>query len=500
MIALIPRAEDATTLAVSGGDKPEEIHLTLTYLGDDISGWSSVQRAQAVSAAASAAAQLAPVAASVMGHSVFNPNGDRDQEACTVYVVSDSAVLAPLRNALTVFADSEQYEPFIPHITAGYGIPFTRLTYTGPITFDRLRIQLAEQTMDFPLGDPEEIKKLMDAIELKGKMPANLADRFAKKKPNGQADDKGGTADAGINNIGDLAKAVKAYKKMKESLEKVARKKVIKAAATKLKSPKMVAGLDEKALDNGSEAKMFEAVALEFKVTSEDPRAVKLRRWWATNPEGTRMWKPGTPGDFLRLVKALAAHTRIKSKRVLKGLAANIHHLALGVWPGREGRKAAFDWLDLEFKTRLTDLEAKSHGAELGTDGVDLFKQYKEMRAALTAGLEDEDDDEKPDPDDNTGDDLSDASEDEMSEEAAYAEGLANDIDWSIDGDGTLEDSAEDELDSPEELGESPEESENPDDIVEEDEIEEDTEALAEVDDIFDLLGDAKRPPLKIIL
>src|SRR4051812_8025032 len=470
MIALIPRADDAAALVVPGGEPVEEMHLTLTYLGNDVTTWSAAEQTQALNAAGAAASQLAAVQARIMAHALFNPDAHEGRSPCAVYLVSDSAVLAPLRNVLAQFAAAEQHEPFIPHVTAGYGVPIGKLSFVGPIVFDRLRVALGGQVMDYPLGDPEEIKRLMTYVESKGKMPSGLAEKFKKKGPGKASDDKGATADAGINNIGDLAKAVKTYKAAKADQQATMWPK-IQAAAKKLNAAKMVAGLTKPKADNASEKKMFEAVALEYKVTSPDPRAAKLRQWWARDPKAVAMWKPGVPGDFKRLVRALRKHTPIKDARIIKGLAANIHHLALGEWPGREGRKEAFDWLDTDV------LESKALGAEMDTSGADLFAQYKAVRAELSSALGEDDD--EPD----TAEEASqDPGDDGVSPEEAYAEGLADDIDWTIEGDGTLEDPEADDLDSPSELGETSE-----------DEDDEDADDLSEVDDIFNLVTSA--PP-----
>lgn len=454
MVALIPRVADAQALTVLGGEPVDQLHLTVTYLGDDVTGWGAAEMAQVVSAAGGAAMRLAQVSARIMGHAVFNPDGHDGREPCAVYLVSDSAALAPLRATLAQFAAVEQHEPWLPHITAGYGVAVTKLSYTGPVVFDRLRVALAEQVIDFPLGDPEEIKRIMGDAETKG-----------GGKPSG---DKDGTANAEINNIGDLAKAAKAYKAAKADAKPDLWKK-IKAAATKLKATNMLSGLSAPA-DNGSEKTLFEAVALEDKVTSGNPSAVKLRTWWATNPKGRAMWKPGVPGDFDRLVKALRRHTPIKNPKILKGLAANIHHLALGAWPGREGRKEAFDWLD--------EVEVKSANAEISPDGAALLAQYKAVRSELDEVIDDEpveDDPEEVPRDADSGD----AG---VTPEEAYAEGLADDIDWEIEGDGTLE------SDEPPGPGEAePEISEA------EDGSEGDEEDLEEIDDLFALAAQSSR-------
>jgi hypothetical protein len=449
MIALIPRAEDAAALAVSGGLKPEEMHLTLAFLGDDVTGWNAGQIAAAAGAAGSAAAQLAAIQARVMGHAIFNPDGHEDRQPCAVYTVGDSNVLSPLRNALVSYADHEQHEPFMPHVTAGFGVPFSRLGFTGPVVFDKIRVAIAEQVLDFPLGEAEEIKRIMAEFtsETKGKMPPQFA---ANAK--GKADDKGGTADAGINNIGDLAAAVKRYKAAKDDA-KAALWPKIKAAAGKLNAAKMIEGLAPSATakkakegkaagapDNGDEKTLFDAVALEFKVTSRDPRAVRLREMWARKPKLVSLWKPGTPGDFKRLVRALRTHTNIPEK-MIKGFAANVHHLALGAWPGREGRKEAFDWLDMvETKGFIPD------DGEVNGDGAALLAQYKAVRSELDEALADDEDPEPGATDDaeapgeeDEGDTETDGG-DGISPEEAYDDAMDDEIDWTLEGDGTLTD------------------------------------------------------------
>jgi len=461
MIALIPRAQDAAALVVPGGETADEMHLTLTFLGDDISGWDAGQIAAAAGAAGSAAAQLAAITARVMGHAVFNPDGHADREPCAVYLVGDSNVLAPLRNALVPYADHEQHEPYLPHITAGFGVPVGKLTFTGPVVFDRVRVAIGPQVLDFPLGDAEEIKRIMAEFETetKGNMPPQFAANAAKKKGAGKSDDKGGTDDKGINNIGDLAAAVKRYKAAKPEAQAELWPK-LSAAAKKLKATKMIAGLAPKGgagkSDNSDEKALFEAVALEFKVTSEDPRAIKMRRWWAMSAKARAMWKPGVPGDFKRLVRALKEHTSMPT-RMIKGFAANVHHLALGAWPGREGRKEAFDWLDM--------IETKAaHEGEM-VDGRALLEQYKAIRSQLDAAIDDDEDG-----DTEASGDIADvgAGDDGVSPEEVYDEAMDLDIDWALEGDGSLSGGPDEELDSPSEPGENSEADEDDDAELEE--------------------------------
>jgi hypothetical protein len=157
MIALIPRVEDAEQLRVSGGDRADEMHLTLVYLGDDVTDWSADARNHLTQAGVQAAQAVgSPVRARVMGHAVFNPDGHDGQDPCAVYLVGDSAMISPLRGILADAVSREQHSPFIAHVTAGYGVPLTRLKFVGDIVFDRLRVALAGQVYDFPLGEVDE--------------------------------------------------------------------------------------------------------------------------------------------------------------------------------------------------------------------------------------------------------------------------------------------------------------------------------------------------------
>jgi hypothetical protein len=154
MIALIPADDDAQNLAVDGGDDPNELHLTLVFLGDDVSDWDDSQRAQVMVAAQQIAATMGPVHARAFGHAQFNPDGGEDgtRDPCAVYLIGDTDQLGPARDALAGTTDQDQHSPFVPHVTAGTGVNPSDLSYTGPVTFDRMRVALGDQSTDIPLG------------------------------------------------------------------------------------------------------------------------------------------------------------------------------------------------------------------------------------------------------------------------------------------------------------------------------------------------------------
>lgn len=197
MIALVPRAVDAARMAVAAetAEPVGELHLTLAYLGDDVTGWSPDQRETLLANVRSVAGRLGPIEARVMGHAMFNPDGHDDRDPCAVYLVADSTELGPLREEMGAHADADQHEPFLPHVTAGYGVDLAALRYTGPIVFDQLRVALAGDDVYVPLGrdgnpepsgdpDPDDAETKRedpsvsgDAIQVKAKVASEAGER-----------------------------------------------------------------------------------------------------------------------------------------------------------------------------------------------------------------------------------------------------------------------------------------------------------------------------------
>lgn len=171
MIALVP--SDPGAYAVDGGDPAEELHVTLAYLGEQVDKWTD----ESLTAVRGLAEQLASLAggesvggdtppgmARVFAHAQFNPDGgpDGDKQPCAVYLLGDGEslkflhefVVEGLRGALG--ADlPEQHEPFVPHMTAGYGLDVASLSATGPIQFRAVRLALGGEVVDYPIGGGE---------------------------------------------------------------------------------------------------------------------------------------------------------------------------------------------------------------------------------------------------------------------------------------------------------------------------------------------------------
>ncbi len=151
MIALFPRADDAAALAVVGGEPAEELHLTLVDFGADVTGRSDDELARRVGDLV--AHWATEIKAQAFGHATFSPGAAGE---CAVYLVGDSAELAQLHRALIEVAAQvaplpPQHDPWIPHITAGYGMPDDNLVFTGSVVFDRVGLRWAGHTTYFPL-------------------------------------------------------------------------------------------------------------------------------------------------------------------------------------------------------------------------------------------------------------------------------------------------------------------------------------------------------------
>lgn len=328
MIALIPRADDAERLRVPGGDKADQLHLTLAYLGDDVTGWTADRRNHLTAAALNVAqAAGSPVAARVMGHAVFNPDGHGGRTPCAVYLVGDNTMISPLREMIRAVVDHEQHEPFFAHVTAGSGLSSSRLKYTGPVVFDRLRVSFADDTYDFPLGEVGE---------------KSIADDY-----------------------------------------------LMEGTVTEVDS------------------------LIEHKVMSGDPRAARLREYWA-HGKGRAQWN-----KWRELRRKLKKY--IKNPHILDGLTSNIYRLAKGHNPPR-GKKEALELSEAEVKAALA-----------------LADPDAPMDLDALAWLGDDDDD------------LDDDEFDENNPDQVYERTLVDDVDWEIDSDGSLAREDDDEFGDDEE-------------------------------------------------
>ena len=178
-IGLIPADPYPHALAVPGGLPPDQLHLTLCYLGDDVTDWDPELRGAVLQCVRRIAGDAPlddddpvpaagpwvehPLTLQVFAHSHFNPTGADGREPCMVYQFQGdddlaaveglaSEVRSMVRSEIGDVNFPEQHARFEPHVTAGYGLDPDALTYVGPVVFDRIRIALADRTIDIPLG------------------------------------------------------------------------------------------------------------------------------------------------------------------------------------------------------------------------------------------------------------------------------------------------------------------------------------------------------------
>lgn len=399
MLALLP--DDPEPLSVEGGYEPSELHLTLLYLGDDVTGWTPEQRDRLRELVAVSAPGLDAVEARIMGRGVFNPDGgpDGDRDPCAVYLVGDAPDLTPLRDWATwvttkgedYVTPPEQYEPFIPHVSALEGTDVAALSYAGPMRFGVLRLALAGEHYDFPLG----VEQDDDAPEPENKgltftPPADVREVAARQRGayayqvvEGKALDAAGvewvaqycgepgqrwaavmqqraeTKDArrqADEEDHDEPEIVRVSPFDDEEMSRPRRRRKFAEGRATREKPGAIA-------PEGGE--LFGSEIVETKVMSPDPRAAKLHEYWA-HGAGRKKWA-GKPHPFSALRRHLAKH--IKNPRILNGLVANIMKLGTGIYPGQRpyGGRKSIDWAAVEVKA--ADLQ---HVAEAALcEGID---------------------------------------------------------------------------------------------------------------------------------
>lgn len=167
MIALIPDAESAARLALSGGEDVEQLHVTLAYLGK-AADWADGSRNGVRRSVQRIASSATPVAATAFGFALWNPGSD---DPVWVYNVGDdlddpSDTLVTVHEQVWLGLTDEglepprQFSPWAPHIAATYGNldgAGQLIDGLGPVRFDRIRVAFAGEYTDYPLnGEPDE--------------------------------------------------------------------------------------------------------------------------------------------------------------------------------------------------------------------------------------------------------------------------------------------------------------------------------------------------------
>lgn len=160
MVALYPSPDAASQIAVRGGEKPEDLHITLAYMGNvSDSGTNGLDLAasasQIIAACQIAAATHEPLSGSVGGIGKFPDSGSGVPIIALVDVPGLTALRESVFEALTdAQLPVKTDHGFTPHMTLGYNLDLALIPMTEevPVTFDQLVVSVGEQRQMVPLG------------------------------------------------------------------------------------------------------------------------------------------------------------------------------------------------------------------------------------------------------------------------------------------------------------------------------------------------------------
>lgn len=457
MIAWVPREQDADKLKVidSNAEPAEELHVTIAYLGNDVTNASAEQVREWAQAVWATASDLGPQTVTVFGHATFNPDGD----TCAVYLVGDNDTLMSVREELADVTSQKQHSPYIPHITAGYGVPQELLSYAGDVVLDRLRLAIAGDVVDFPLtGKNESKESTVDELETKREFSQSKRDKLAKTD---KATDDGTYP---IESIKDLQNAIKAYGRAKEEERPKIRAHIVRNAK-RLKATNMLPKNWSETPEQEKKSSWHDArdpftagvlmglsgmnddEAIEIKAgppgatfASPDPGATKLREYWTKGPGAAKI-KWGVDGDFDRCVRHMRKFVGTRAE----GLCNIYHRSALGVAPGKEhDKKDTEDGIETKGITLwMPDPESRAGYRAVSTAWMHvtdpgLARELAETKAATTKQAPPEASAQSEAEPVESSLDKFEAMADNITTEDVYEEALAGDFDWDMDGTGNL--------------------------------------------------------------
>lgn len=152
MIALRP----ATPLTVKGGDPAEQIHVTLAFVAEDASELDEFQINACHRAAMRLATSFHPLLATVAGYAALGLGEDPG-----IVLILNGYELQPAHSALWGDLEGstfpEQHQPWIPHMTLGYGIAVdSGKQFVGEtVVLDRVTVDIGGEQFSYPLvGQP----------------------------------------------------------------------------------------------------------------------------------------------------------------------------------------------------------------------------------------------------------------------------------------------------------------------------------------------------------
>src|SRR3989442_1339805 len=165
MIALRLDKKDADRLAMPGGEAPEDLHLTLVFLGPDASQLAPARIEDLRKRLAGIARHQAPIEGRINGSGRFTNDGED-----ALWLAYDSPDLPTFRHLVAQavrdsgFA-SEVGHGFTPHITVAYADSGTPKTFpeapkNHDLTFDDVYLVVAGDEDRFALeGDPDKAQR-----------------------------------------------------------------------------------------------------------------------------------------------------------------------------------------------------------------------------------------------------------------------------------------------------------------------------------------------------
>lgn len=175
IVALWPDPADAAALAVPGGERADDLHLTLVHLGD----LTDEQAATARSVVGRLAAGQPPLTARVAGLGRFLPTADSDGLEC-LHALIDAPALGAFREALAEALAAaglpvSQEHGFLPHITLAYlapGAPAPDAPGAArPLAFDAVTVAVGHERSAFALlgltdAEADEVQSYRELAEL----------------------------------------------------------------------------------------------------------------------------------------------------------------------------------------------------------------------------------------------------------------------------------------------------------------------------------------------
>lgn len=162
MVALYPTPELATELALRGGEKPEEIHMTLAFLGPDAEALG-VSSEKALDVIRRWASETSALEGTIAGEGVF-----RSGPKPVTYLSVDLPELPEARERLIRMLDEAGIPPnrdhgFTPHMTLDYASRRPKLDGGVPVRFERVTLAWGGERLAVPLGTPYD-PPMMEAL------------------------------------------------------------------------------------------------------------------------------------------------------------------------------------------------------------------------------------------------------------------------------------------------------------------------------------------------